>query len=357
VQHAHALNLTAGWYGNNCICEEDYTNEQKFYEGDVKALRQYGFDSWKIDGCGAQLDMQRYSDLIDATSDDSHGAVLVENCHWGSVEPFTPNATWCPWHFYRTSMDVFASYESVLRNLQTVVPYATAGLSHPGCWAYPDMLEVGSMQASKLYHTRLARTVGSRRSDPGLSLVEQQTHFSAWAIASSPLVLSFDVTDSSAVDAVWHIIANREVLEVNQAWAGHSGSPFWSSNRTVDTSLTWNCCEGYAGTKGDTQISSFQYWYKPVEEDGARTAVLLMNNGDAEVDFTLTFADIPGVTCTSCHVRDILLGTDLGVFDGAFVAEAVASHAAPFLVITPAEAQDVGGVAQRRNHARALSAA
>ena len=32
--HAHSLNLTAGWYGNNCICS-DHCSTPECYQGDV----------------------------------------------------------------------------------------------------------------------------------------------------------------------------------------------------------------------------------------------------------------------------------------------------------------------------------
>lgn len=66
--------------------------------------------------------------------------------------------------------------------------------------------------------------------------------------------------------------------------------------------------------------------------------MLLMNNGNTAADLALAFKDIPGVRCTRCHVRDIWAKRDLGDFDGGFVAKAVAAHAAPFLVLTPAAA-------------------
>jgi len=28
TDHAHSLGLTAGWYGNNCICAEHYLDEK-----------------------------------------------------------------------------------------------------------------------------------------------------------------------------------------------------------------------------------------------------------------------------------------------------------------------------------------
>lgn len=48
-----------------------------------------------------------------------------------------PNATWCPWNYYRTSGDIRASYEYVVSNLMTTIPFAKQSLSQPGCWAYP----------------------------------------------------------------------------------------------------------------------------------------------------------------------------------------------------------------------------
>ena len=137
MDHAHALNLTSGWYGNNCACQEA-KDDELIYRGDVKALRTFGFDALKLDACGALLDTELYNDLLEATPATSgRDAVLVENCHWGesSKAPYKPNATWCPWHMYRTSMDLNPSYASVVRNLQTVIEYATSDLSRPGCWA------------------------------------------------------------------------------------------------------------------------------------------------------------------------------------------------------------------------------
>ena len=136
---AHSLGLTAGWYGNNCICAEKFTDEDKFYEGDVKALIDFGFDGVKLDGCGSQLNLELYDELINATGK----AITMENCHWGSAPPFEPTLDWCPWNFFRTSGDVRAAYGSVMENLATTYKYADTLLSRPGCWAYPDMLEIG----------------------------------------------------------------------------------------------------------------------------------------------------------------------------------------------------------------------
>jgi alpha-galactosidase len=173
---AHALGLRAGFYSNNCICS-DHCATEACYAGDVNATVAWGFDAVKLDGCGQERDLDLWANLI-----ASHGkAVEIENCHWGGT---IPNATWCPFNFYRTSGDVRANFASIMGNLATVPPLAAKNLSTPGCWAYPDMLEVGCA----------AGPGGS--SDSGLTLGETRSHFGAWAIVSSPLTLSHDVNNS-----------------------------------------------------------------------------------------------------------------------------------------------------------------
>ena len=84
-------------------------------------------------------------------------------------------------------------------------------------------------------------------------------------------------------------------------------------------------------------LPSYQYFYKPMEYGGQKTAVLLMNHDESTADLSLDFATIPGVRCRRCRVRDIWAHRDLGVFTGTYVARGVVSHDAPFLVVTPAE--------------------
>lgn len=88
---AHKLGLKAGWYANNCICKEDSASDDRFYEGDVKALVKYGFDSIKLDGCGSQKDVPLWNELLQKSVPSG---IVIENCHWGYIPPATPNATW-----------------------------------------------------------------------------------------------------------------------------------------------------------------------------------------------------------------------------------------------------------------------
>ena len=48
----------------------------------------------------------------------------------------------------------------------------------------------------------------------GLSLTQQKTHFSLWAMIKAPLLLGCDITTIS--EDILTIIGNREVIAVNQ---------------------------------------------------------------------------------------------------------------------------------------------
>jgi hypothetical protein len=52
---------------------------------------------------------------------------------------------------------------------------------------------------------------------------EDRSHFHAWAVVSSPLVLGYDLRNTSITERIWPIISNRRVVQINQRWAGHPG--------------------------------------------------------------------------------------------------------------------------------------
>lgn len=142
VQYAHALNLTAGWYGNNCM-SADMNSSVVHFERDVAAFRRFGFDSYKLDSCGGQKDIALWTNLLTL----SGGGVVIEDCHNGPYFPspsYRPDRPpYCPWHFYRTSVDIEVLYGSIFGiNLPQTLAFTAQNLSFPGCWGYPDMLEV-----------------------------------------------------------------------------------------------------------------------------------------------------------------------------------------------------------------------
>eukprot|EP00037_Helgoeca_nana_P017309 m.163900 g.163900 ORF g.163900 m.163900 type:complete len:152 (-) comp23933_c0_seq1:427-882(-) len=89
-------------------------------------------------------------------------------------------------------------------------------LSRPGCWAYLDRNPPGGTGESPAFE----------------NVRSWRAHFGAWAITSSPLLLSFDLTNKTKMDLVWDIITNREALAINSKWAGEAGRLV---NSTYDT--------------------------------------------------------------------------------------------------------------------------
>jgi hypothetical protein len=148
------------------------------------------------------------------------------------------------------------------------------------------------------------------------------------------------------MDKIWPVISNTEVIAVNQAYAGHSGSAFKKSVDTVTLGdIDYSAVEKGAdySTVGKMETASFQYLYKPTKWDDktqryTETAVLLMNSDTTAQNLTVNFADIPSLDLTKCGtwgVRDIWNHKDLElVRTNSFTAKAVGSHDAAFIIIS-----------------------
>jgi len=251
TDYGHSLDLHVGWYMNNCICQEkSWTgsgNITKHMERSAQAVADLGFDGLKLDGCGQFRNLTWWSELLNATG----RPILIENCHWGGTVPGdtvgdgpcdgTTETSDCPYNFFRTSGDITNTWDSMHKNLLSTRKFqGEVPLSRPGAWAYPDMMEVGRMA----------------------TLLEDRSHFGAWVITSSPLILGYDLNDENITSKVWDIIANKEAIAINQAWAGHPGrqvktwpavqaaeaaTAAWSSH--VDEALSCSGAE-YAGAVG-----------------------------------------------------------------------------------------------------------
>ena len=109
----------------------------------------------------------------------------------------------CPAHLYRVSKDIAPQFYSTMYNLQHTTMYQDVKhpMSRPGCWAYPDMLQVGN----------------------NMNTAESQTHFAAWCITSAPLVLGFDLTNTSLLSSIYDIIANHALSPSTRPGRGTRG--------------------------------------------------------------------------------------------------------------------------------------
>jgi hypothetical protein len=96
---AHSLNLTAGWYGNACGCAaqpypqccSDHCDTLECFAGDINATLAFGFDSYKLDGCGAQRDIELWAHMFNHSITQRRASnttvranplgMMIENCH------------------------------------------------------------------------------------------------------------------------------------------------------------------------------------------------------------------------------------------------------------------------------------
>ena len=205
VNYSHDRGVEMGWYQNGCACGEKQ-GKLVNYKGDVAALHDLGFDAVKLDHCGQQCNLTLYAELMQSTGK----TFTIENCHHppdpchGSDDSSCPTRDWCPFNLFRTSGDIHSSEYSWFENLQTTIRFSggDAPVSQPGCWAYPDMLEIGRVEAPLSWN---------------------KAHFAAWCVVSSPLVLGLELTDAK-LQPILDIIGNPRAIAVNQAWAGHPGT-------------------------------------------------------------------------------------------------------------------------------------
>ena len=220
VDYGHSKGVRMGWYFNGCGCIESKEPASGWdinYEGDIAALYAIGFDAVKFDGCGSMCNLTRYAELMNETG----RAFETENCHWGDCTDddasSCPTVDWCPFNFYRTSGDSNNRLGTWYDNLQSTIRFQKwdAPVSRPGCFAYPDMLQVGRLGCD-------SSTTSGCPVPPRLE-AWTRAHFAAFCIVSSPLVLSIALTDENLAPLL-DIIGNKQAIAINQAWAGHPGS-------------------------------------------------------------------------------------------------------------------------------------
>lgn len=124
----------------------------------------------------------------------------------------------------------------------------------------------------------------------------------------------------------------QEIIAVNQAYAGFSGTLFADAgnndNRTF-TPCTWI-----------TDTCSFPAWqmlYKPLP--GGQTAIMIINSDSVTTTLSVEFGNVPGLQAgASYQVRDLYAHTDLGVFTGSYTALGLTPHDSAFIVVTPVAA-------------------
>jgi len=143
-----------------------------------------------------------------------------------------------------------------------------------------------------------------------LTLAEQRSHFTAWALNKSPLLIGTNLSLISN-DSV-EILKNQEVLAINQdQFVGTPLTPFfWGRN--LDG--TW-----------DPEFPA-QYW-SGFFGANSQTAIMYINvNNDTE-DLGFQFSQSPHLKADATYsVRDLWAHEEKGLFTGSFSETGIESH-------------------------------
>lgn len=310
VNRLHAMGLKAGIYtdiGRNICSQRWQPGSPNLPEGSVRErevgtyghhqadaallFAKWGFDLIKIDACGVAdfaadvaevkqgqfrafrpliarerpnlsepVELARqYAGFVDAAWRASPSIPpLISICAWGQADV----NDWAPKYgqMWRTSFDISPTWRSMLFNFDSSA--ARALFAGPGRWNDPDMLEVGNGEFDQR------------------NLIAARAHMSMWAIIAAPLILGNDLRRMTP--AIAKIIANRDVIAVNQDPAGNQGVIISKS--------------------GDGQIVA-----KAMSRPG-RKAIALINRGRKPIALSVSVADLGLSPAGALAVHDLWTG-------------------------------------------------
>lgn len=299
ADYVHSKGLKIGIYSSpgpkTCGGNEgSYGHEQQ----DARQFAKWGFDYLKYDWCSygniapnptlAQM-KKPYVVMHDALARQPCD-IVFSFCQYGMGDVWKWGAS-VGGNSWRTGVDIVDTWTSV-----SGIGFGQAGREQyagPGHWNDPDMLVVGQVGwGANIRPTRL-------------TVNEQFTHISLWALLNSPLLIGCDMTKLD--DFTLGLLSNDEVLAVNQDSLGRQ-----AARVSVDGVL--------------------EVWAKDMA-DGSKVAGLF-NRGENEATVTLNWYDL-GLTGKQ-SVRDLWRQKDLGVFSGRFQAK-VGRHGVVLVKLTPAE--------------------
>ena len=205
---------------------------------------------------------------------------------------------------WRASTDHHDSWSNTLEVLATVEVVGKAG--SPGAWSYMDVLMTGGQGC------RGPNEHNSSAHCPGMSEAEYTTEYTLWSIYQSPLLVSTDIRNMTAI--MRKLLLNKRVLQLHQDTRTPPGK-----HKDGDP----NC--------GELGELTCQYFIRPIA-DGS-VLVALFNGGIEPHNITFPFSKIGWGAEQHVLVEDLWNGVNSPVV-GSFVAM-VEPHGSSYAVLHP----------------------
>ncbi|EDY81988.1 Melibiase subfamily [Verrucomicrobiia bacterium DG1235] len=253
----HEMGFKIGIYGDagRTTCA-GYPGSQGHEYQDARTWASWGIDYLKYDWCatGTRDAKEAYTTMRDALRTAGR-PITFSICEWGDNEPWL----WAQdvGHLWRISGDIYdcwdceqewsRGFKVILDRYHALKPSVVGrdGLgqySGPGGWNDADMLEVGN---------------------PGLTLAESRSHFTLWAMITSPLMAGNDVRSMSP--EIIDVLTNKDVIAINQDPDGVSAWRFGIVPGKYETWIKplqggdWAVC--ILNTSEETQTAEIQ-WHR-----------------------------------------------------------------------------------------------
>jgi len=243
---------------------------------------------------------QRMADAVTQVAKETRKAPFVFSlCQWGWSQVWLWGAELG--QSWRTTGDIAPQWESLasIINFNSFLTQATDFYGRNDL----DMLQLGN---------------------GGLTYEEAKSHFTAWALMKSPLLIGTNL--SNITPDILGILTNKEILNINQdPVVGKSISPFrwginpdWTSNSTHPA----------------------QYWSGPTK-DG--TVFMMLNTLNVPATMTFNLTESPWIRAGRQYsVRDLWAHTDNGTAVRNFTAHDIPPHGVIALLLKDAGDEPAG---------------
>lgn len=201
ADYVHAKGLKIGIYSDagNKTCA-GYPGSRGHEYQDALTYAEWGIDYLKYDWCDTENinAIGAYTTMRDALHKAGR-PIFFSICEWGDNKPWD----WAQnvGHAWRTTGDIYPCWDCELNHGSWsswgVLPILDKQeklrkFAGPGHWNDMDMMEVGN----------------------GMTEAQDRSHFSLWAIMSSPLIAGNDLRNMS--DTTRKILTNKKVIAINQ---------------------------------------------------------------------------------------------------------------------------------------------
>lgn len=209
ADYIHSQGLKFGIYtsAGTKTCENK-PGSLGYEEKDLKTYFSWGIDYLKLDWCGTEslkpeTAYRKWKKLLKKFNKP----IVFSISDFGIDKPWVWNLE--PGNIWRLTLDISDDWPSIIRSIDINGLYL--GYSGPGGWNDPDMLQVGN---------------GS------MSNIEYQSHFSMWAIMSSPLIAGNDLRKMSGETK--KILTNPEVIAIDQDRLAFPAKKIWSNSEGLE---------------------------------------------------------------------------------------------------------------------------